>query len=77
MTWLGFETRPLDPNTRAQTIETLYLPLLYFMKLGLSISKLLRNTLTLQIPSDQDRIFPHNISTLSIRLLKSIIKNIK
>ena len=24
--------------------------------------------------SDQDRIFPHNISTLSIRLLKSIIK---
>lgn len=50
MTWLGFETRPLDQNTRAQTIETLHLPLLPFVKLGLSISKLLRNTLTLQIP---------------------------
>lgn len=62
MTWLGFETRPLDPNTRAQTIETLYLPLLYFMKLGLSISKLLRNTSTLQIPQVTKTEFSLTIS---------------
>lgn len=62
MTWLGFETRPLDPNTRAQTIETLYLPLLYFMKLGLSISKLLRKTLTLQIPQVTKTEFSLTIS---------------
>lgn len=62
MTWLGFETRPLDPNSSAQTIETLYLPLLYFIKLGLSISKLLRNTLTLQIPQVTKTEFSLTIS---------------
>ena len=62
MTWLGFETRPLDLNTRAQTIETLHLPLLYFMKLGLSISKLLRNTSTLQIPQVTKTEFSLTIS---------------